>query len=72
MVQSYAYLAIKDYSRAIHIRPSNYVLFLYRGRMLLSQGKVPEATKDFHAAFDLNSGIAQTFIQVIFHLFSVH
>ncbi|KAJ3259590.1 cytochrome c oxidase subunit 1 [Boothiomyces macroporosus] len=63
MVQSYAYLAIKDYSRAIHIRPSNYVLFLYRGRMLLSQGKVPEATKDFHAAFDLNSGIAQTFIQ---------
>ena len=60
---NYAMMAIKDYSRAIHLRPSNYLLFLYRGRMLLKQGKVEEATVDFHAAFDLNSSIAQTFMQ---------
>jgi tetratricopeptide (TPR) repeat protein len=60
---NYVTLAIKDYSRAIHIRPSNYLLFLYRGKMLLKQGKVEEATADFHTAFDLNSSIAQTFIQ---------
>ena len=55
--------AIKDYTRAIHISPSSYLLFLYRGRMLLKQGLMTEATMDFHAAFDLNSSIAQTFIQ---------
>ena len=60
---NYAMMAIKDYSRAIHLRPCNYLLFLYRGRMLLKQGKVEEATIDFHAAFDLNSSIAQTFMQ---------
>ncbi|KAI8896697.1 hypothetical protein BC833DRAFT_596500 [Globomyces pollinis-pini] len=59
----YVILAIKDYSRAIHLRPSNYLLFLYRGRMLLKLGKVVESTLDFHAAFDLNSNIAQTFVQ---------
>jgi tetratricopeptide (TPR) repeat protein len=59
----YVGLAVKEYTRAIHIRPSNYILFLYRGKMLLKQGKVDEATADFHTAFDLNASIAQTFIQ---------
>ncbi|KAK5670739.1 hypothetical protein QVD99_002513 [Batrachochytrium dendrobatidis] len=60
---SYISKAIQDYSRAIHLCPSNYLLFLYRGRLLLKQGLMAEATTDFHAAFDLNSNIAQTFIQ---------
>jgi tetratricopeptide (TPR) repeat protein len=61
--EKYVSLAVKDYSRAIHIRPSNYLLFLYRGKMLLKQGKVDEATSDFHTAFSLNGSIAQSFIQ---------
>jgi len=55
----FASAAVRDYSRAIHIRPSNYVFLLYRGRLLLKQGKIEEATKDFNAAFDMNSHIAQ-------------
>ncbi|KAH9251261.1 hypothetical protein BASA81_010883 [Batrachochytrium salamandrivorans] len=55
--------AIKDYNRAIHLCPNNFLLFLYRGRLLLKQGFMTEAAMDFHAAFDLNSNIAQTFIQ---------
>jgi tetratricopeptide (TPR) repeat protein len=61
-----AILATEDFSRAIHIRPSNYLLYLYRGRILLKQGKVEEATFDFHAAFNLNKSIAHTFIQALF------
>jgi hypothetical protein len=30
--------AIKDYSRAIHMYPATYLLYLYRGRLLLKQG----------------------------------
>jgi hypothetical protein len=29
---------IRDYSRAIHMYPANYLLYLYRGRLLLKQG----------------------------------
>jgi hypothetical protein len=32
--------AIKDYSRAIHMYPATYLLYLYRGRLLLKQGYV--------------------------------
>ncbi|KAI8923467.1 hypothetical protein BC831DRAFT_470816 [Entophlyctis helioformis] len=63
LASSYVDKAIKDYSRAIHLSPKNYLLFLYRGRLLLKQGLMAEATMDFHAAFDLNASIAQTFIQ---------
>nr|KAJ3422198.1 cytochrome c oxidase subunit 1 [Polyrhizophydium stewartii] len=75
VAMAYVDKAVKDYSRAIHLCPNNYLLFLYRGRLLLKQGLVhvltvfglhrlmAEATMDFHAAFDLNSSIAQTFIQ---------
>ncbi|KAJ3299237.1 cytochrome c oxidase subunit 1 [Borealophlyctis nickersoniae] len=55
--------AIMDYGRAIHLCPSNYLLYLYRGRLLLRQGRMKEATYHFHAAFELNSEIAQTFVQ---------
>ncbi|KAJ1556100.1 cytochrome c oxidase subunit 1, partial [Cladochytrium tenue] len=55
--------AIRDYSKAVHLAPSNYVLYLYRGRLLLKQGRMKEATFDFHSAFELNSAIAQTFTQ---------
>ncbi|KAI9199213.1 uncharacterized protein BJ171DRAFT_632051 [Polychytrium aggregatum] len=55
--------AIKDYSRAIHLCPNNYLLYLYRGRLLLKMSHMKEATHDFRAAFELNSGIAQTFVQ---------
>lgn len=64
LATKYAIFATEDYSRAIHIRPSNYLPYLYRGRILLKQGRVEEATVDFHAAFDLNKSIAHTFIQV--------
>lgn len=60
---SYAKLAIRDYCRAIHLRPSKYLLYLYRGRILLKQLKIDDATTDFQAAFNINSNIAQTFVQ---------
>ena len=81
---TYIEKATRDYSRVIHMFPGNYLLYLYRGRLLLKQGyeivlelvtwlkmtrKMKEATYDFHAAFELNAGIAQTFVQV--HLFNV-
>ncbi|KAI8804058.1 hypothetical protein BJ742DRAFT_826275 [Cladochytrium replicatum] len=55
--------AVRDYSRTIHLCPNNYLLYLYRGRLLLKMSRMKEATYDFHAAFELNSGIAQTFAQ---------
>ncbi|KAI9332143.1 hypothetical protein DFJ73DRAFT_64411 [Zopfochytrium polystomum] len=55
--------AIRDYSKAIHLAPSEHAMYLYRGRLLLKQGKMKEATYDFHSAFELNSSIAQTFVQ---------
>ncbi|KAJ3327686.1 cytochrome c oxidase subunit 1 [Blyttiomyces sp. JEL0837] len=55
--------AIRDYSKAIHLCPGDYLLYLYRGRLLLKEGKMKEATYDFHSAFELNAGIAQTFVQ---------
>ncbi|KAI8610448.1 hypothetical protein BC830DRAFT_742726 [Chytriomyces sp. MP71] len=55
--------AIRDYSKAIHLCPSDYLLYLFRGRLLLKQGKMKEATYDFYSAFELNPGIAQTFMQ---------
>ncbi|KAJ3087663.1 cytochrome c oxidase subunit 1, partial [Quaeritorhiza haematococci] len=61
--QSYISQAIRDYSKCIHLNPSNYLLYLYRGRLLLKLSFMKEATNDFHAAFELNSGIAQTFVQ---------
>jgi hypothetical protein len=30
--------ATRDYSRVIHMYPGNYLLYLYRGRLLLKQG----------------------------------
>jgi tetratricopeptide (TPR) repeat protein len=58
-----AEFAIREYSRAIHLFPTKYLLYLHRGSLLLKQGKMSEATSDFHAAFDLNASIAETFIQ---------
>ncbi|KAJ3259016.1 cytochrome c oxidase subunit 1 [Chytriomyces hyalinus] len=55
--------AIRDYSKAIHLCPSDHLLYLYRGRLLLKQGKIKEATYDFYSAFELNPEIAQTFMQ---------
>ncbi|ORY43266.1 hypothetical protein BCR33DRAFT_738575 [Rhizoclosmatium globosum] len=60
---SYLDRAIRDYSKAMHLCPSDYLLYLYRGRLLLKQGKMKDATYDFYAAFELNPGIAQTFMQ---------
>lgn len=57
--------AIREYSRAIHLYPTKYLLYLHRGSLLLKQGKMQGATSDFHAAFDLNASIAETFIQVL-------
>lgn len=34
----YARKSIQDYSRAIHAFPGNYILYLYRGRLLLKIG----------------------------------
>lgn len=65
VVINYAANAIKEYCRAIHLYPTNYLLYLHRGSLLMKQGKMAEATTDFHAAFDLNASIAQTFIQVM-------
>ena len=36
--ENYALKSIQDYSRAIHSFPANYVLYLYRGRILLRIG----------------------------------
>ncbi|KAJ3197230.1 cytochrome c oxidase subunit 1 [Irineochytrium annulatum] len=55
--------AIRDYSKAIHLCPSDYLLYLYRGKLLLKQGRMKESTYDFHSAFELNASIAQTFVQ---------
>ncbi|ORZ39034.1 hypothetical protein BCR44DRAFT_33344 [Catenaria anguillulae PL171] len=55
--------ATKEYSKAIRLYPSNYVLYLHRGRLLLRQKMTSLAMLDFHTAFELNSGIAQTFLQ---------
>ncbi|KNE64691.1 hypothetical protein AMAG_10044 [Allomyces macrogynus ATCC 38327] len=55
--------ATREYSRAIRMFPRDYVLYLYRGRLLLRQKKTGLAMHDFHTAFELNSGIAQTFLQ---------
>jgi tetratricopeptide (TPR) repeat protein len=55
--------AIREYSRAIHLYPTKYLLYLHRGSLLMKLGSMAEATTDFHAAFDLNASIAQTFIQ---------
>jgi tetratricopeptide (TPR) repeat protein len=63
LAQIYAEASIREYSRAIHIFPTKYLLFLHRGSLLLKQGRMLEATSDFHAAFDLNTSIAETFIQ---------
>ncbi|KAI9092398.1 hypothetical protein DFS34DRAFT_633351 [Phlyctochytrium arcticum] len=59
----YIELAIKEYTRAIHLVPTNHMLYLYRGKMLIRTGRMKEATDDFHAAFEINSDIAQTFLQ---------
>ncbi|KAJ3416949.1 cytochrome c oxidase subunit 1 [Chytridiales sp. JEL 0842] len=63
VAMSFVDKAIRDYSRAIHMCPSDYLLYLYRGRLLLKQGRMKLATYDFHSAFELNSAIAQTFVQ---------
>ncbi|KAJ3373563.1 cytochrome c oxidase subunit 1 [Allomyces arbusculus] len=55
--------ATREYSRAIRMFPRDYILYLYRGRLLLRQKKTGLAMHDFHTAFELNSGIAQTFLQ---------
>ncbi|KAJ1567925.1 cytochrome c oxidase subunit 1, partial [Nowakowskiella sp. JEL0078] len=60
---SYLDKAVRDYSKAIHLCPNSYLLYLYRGRLLLKMGMMKEATYDFHSAFELNSSIAQTFMQ---------
>ena len=31
-------MTIQDYGKAIHLNPGNYILYLYRGRILLKQG----------------------------------
>ncbi|KAJ3216163.1 cytochrome c oxidase subunit 1 [Clydaea vesicula] len=55
--------AVRDYSKCIHMSPGNYLVYLYRGKLLLKLHMMRESTYDFHAAFELNSGIAQTFVQ---------
>ncbi|KNE63498.1 hypothetical protein AMAG_08620 [Allomyces macrogynus ATCC 38327] len=55
--------ATREYSRAIRMFPRDYIMYLYRGRLLLRQKKTGLAMHDFHTAFELNSGIAQTFLQ---------
>ncbi|KAJ3009221.1 UNVERIFIED_CONTAM: cytochrome c oxidase subunit 1, partial [Siphonaria sp. JEL0065] len=55
--------AIRDYSKAMHLCPSDYLLYLYRGKLLLKQGRMKDATYDFYSAFELNPGIAKTFMQ---------
>ncbi|KAI9011377.1 hypothetical protein BC832DRAFT_341312 [Gaertneriomyces semiglobifer] len=56
--------ATKEYSRAIHLAPGNYMLYLHRGKLLLKNSRMKAATYDFHTAFELNSSIAQTPYQV--------
>ncbi|KAJ3161681.1 cytochrome c oxidase subunit 1 [Geranomyces michiganensis] len=63
ILEHYVDLGVKEYSRAIHIAPYNHVLYLYRGKLLLNMGRMKEATYDFQTAFELNSEIAQTFMQ---------
>ncbi|KAJ3157813.1 cytochrome c oxidase subunit 1 [Geranomyces variabilis] len=63
ILEHYIDLGVKEYSRAIHIAPYNHVLYLYRGKLLLNLGRMKEATYDFQTAFELNSEIAQTFMQ---------
>ncbi|KAJ3184569.1 cytochrome c oxidase subunit 1 [Geranomyces variabilis] len=63
ILEHYLDLGVKEYSRAIHIAPYNHVLYLYRGKLLLNMGRMKEATYDFQTAFELNSEIAQTFMQ---------
>ncbi|KAI8593966.1 hypothetical protein BDZ88DRAFT_3091 [Geranomyces variabilis] len=63
ILEHYIDLGVKEYSRAIHIAPYNHVLYLYRGKLLLNMGRMKEATYDFQTAFELNSEIAQTFMQ---------
>ena len=61
--QGYIDRAILDYTKAIHLQPSNYLVYLYRGRLFLNLNRRKEATYDFHAAFELNNSILQTFVQ---------
>ncbi|KAI9144604.1 hypothetical protein BKA69DRAFT_1036137 [Paraphysoderma sedebokerense] len=60
--------AIREYSKAIHLFPTDYQLYLRRGRLLLKESKIKAAIHDFQSAFELNSGIAQTFLQRAFIL----
>jgi tetratricopeptide (TPR) repeat protein len=55
--------SIRDFSRAIHIEPSNFIYYLFRGRLLLQSMSTNEAKSDFCTAFELNSSIAQTAMQ---------
>ncbi|ORX42469.1 TPR-like protein [Piromyces finnis] len=55
--------SIRDYSRAIHLNPSNFIYYLFRGRLLLQAMLTNEAKLDFCTAFELNASIAQTAIQ---------
>ncbi|KAJ3011425.1 cytochrome c oxidase subunit 1 [Thoreauomyces humboldtii] len=63
ILEHYVDLGVKEYSRAIHLAPYNHTLYLYRGKLLLGQGRMKEATYDFQTAFELSPDIAQTFIQ---------
>ncbi len=59
-------MAIREYSRAIHVFPTDFLLYLYRGRMLMLDGyascsslsddrKRREAMNDFKQALTLNN-----------------
>ncbi|TPX51758.1 hypothetical protein SeLEV6574_g00087 [Synchytrium endobioticum] len=60
---SYVDSAVADYSRAIHMRPRDHLLYLHRGRLLLRESRIQDATKDFETAFKINSSIALNFVQ---------
>eukprot|EP00002_Diphylleia_rotans_P001090 TRINITY_DN10606_c0_g1_i1.p1 TRINITY_DN10606_c0_g1~~TRINITY_DN10606_c0_g1_i1.p1 ORF type:complete len:2430 (+),score=473.52 TRINITY_DN10606_c0_g1_i1:534-7292(+) len=49
--------AIKDYSRAIHLYPTNPGYFMYRSRCLVNESEANLAARDLISAFILNPGL---------------
>lgn len=61
---SYLICGIRDYSKAIHLDPSNYLPYIHRGRLLLEQRRLKESQNDLMSAYCLNNGFGNDFVKV--------
>ncbi|RDD46126.1 Tetratricopeptide repeat protein 6 [Trichoplax sp. H2] len=55
--ESLIQFGLKDYTRAIHLRPDNPKYYLYRGKLLLQMGELDLAGQHIRFAFNLNQGV---------------